>query len=185
MASRSSIFFSLFIALAILSHSQATDSIDRRIELKLSPFSSALEALQKQINYSFQNDGLLRLAVTHSSYSIQSNKALSILGANIIDTAVAMQSLRRDIDISSTTLNKRIAQVSNVEASCAKDGKQLGLDKVVRVSSKTDSSTPSVLCGAFRAIFGAVALDSGKADDAGKVFLNVHVDGVGRSHMIL
>ncbi|CAN1179791.1 Protein NUCLEAR FUSION DEFECTIVE 2 [Linum perenne] len=190
MASRSSVFLSLFIALAFLPHSQVTAAADP-VELSLSsPFSSALEALQKQINYSFENVGMLRLAMTHSSYSIESNKALSILGANVIDTAVSMQSLRTDIDISSTTLSERVAQISNVDNSCAVDGMRLGIHKVVRVSSKTDSTTPSVVCGAFRAIFGAVALDSGKADDAGKVFLNVHRGGVGggevgRAHIVL
>ncbi|KNA06367.1 hypothetical protein SOVF_181690, partial [Spinacia oleracea] len=40
--------------------------------------------------------------------------------------------------------------------------------------NKTNSTTPAVVCGAFCAIFGAIALDSGKSDAAAKVFLNVH-----------
>ncbi|CAL1367699.1 unnamed protein product [Linum trigynum] len=182
MASRCLFFIALFITLVVFSSSQVTaahEPVDRRIQLSLSPFASGLEALQNQIGYSFQKVGLLRLAMTHSSYSLENNNALSILGANVIDTAVAVQSLRGDIDISSKTLSDRIAKVSNVDNSCAVDGKRLGIHKVIRVSSKTDSSTPSVVCGAFRAIFAAIALDSGKVDEAGKVFLKVHGGGGG------
>lgn len=41
---------------------------------------------------------------------------------------------------------------------------------MVRVSVKTNSSNSGIVCSAFRAMFGAVAIDSGKADTAGDVF---------------
>lgn len=44
---------------------------------------------------------------------------------------------------------------------------RLGLQKIIRVSSKTDSSTASVVCGAFRAIFGAISIDARSVDSAG------------------
>ncbi|KAF4362432.1 hypothetical protein CsatB_017902 [Cannabis sativa] len=141
-----------------------------------SSFSKALEFLQGQIGYNFKSVGLLRRAMTHSSYSEENNRALSIFGASIIETSASLYYLKNDIDISPEELNTRITDVSKVETSCAKDGTRLGLHKVVRVSHKstTNSSTPSVVCGAFRAIFGAIAIDAGNCDDAGKVFLVVH-----------
>jgi len=36
-----------------------------------------------------------------------------------------------------------------------------------------------VVCSAFRAMFGAIALDIGKSDDAGDIFWNVHGGDVG------
>ncbi|PWA78161.1 ribonuclease III domain-containing protein [Artemisia annua] len=139
-----------------------------------SSFSLALETLQKHLNYEFKNIGLLRRAMTHSSYSEENNKAFSILGESIIQTTVALRALTKDIDISSKDLNDKISEVSKVDTSCAVDGMRLGLQNVVRVSSSTDSSTSSIVCGAFRAIFGAIALDTGKSDDAGNVFWAVH-----------
>ncbi|XP_050223305.1 protein NUCLEAR FUSION DEFECTIVE 2-like [Mercurialis annua] len=139
-----------------------------------SPFDTVLETLQKQINYSFTNVGLLHRAMTHPSFSQENNRALSIMGSNVIDTFVSLYWLSKDIDISSKELNRRVADVSNVKNSCAVDGTRLGLHKVVRVSDKTDSTSASVVCGAFRAIFGAIAIDTENADDAGSVFWGVH-----------
>lgn len=130
-------------------------------------------------SYTFQSIDLLRRAMTHSSFSEENNKALSILGASAIETSVSLQFLKKDIDASAKDLNHRILEISQVESSCAVDAIRLGLQKVIRVAPKTNSSAPAVVCGAFRAIFGAVAMDTGKSDDAGKVFWNVHGSEVG------
>lgn len=126
------------------------------------------------ISYTFEKIDLLRRAMTHASFSEENNRALSILGASVIETAVSFQSLSKDIDISSKDLNRIIAEVSKVESSCTGDASRLGLQKVVRVSPKTNSSAPSVVCGAFRAIFGAIAIDAANCSAAGKVFWGVH-----------
>lgn len=125
-------------------------------------------------SYTFLKIDLLRRAMTHPSFSEENNKALSILGVNVINTFVSMISLRKDIDISPKELNRLISEISKVETSCAADGMRLGLHNMVRISPKTNATAPSVVCGAFRAIFGAVAIDSGKSDDAGSIFWGVH-----------
>lgn len=112
--------------------------------------------------------------MTHASFSEENNKALSLLGSDIIRTAVSFRALFKDIDTSAKELNRRISEISNVESSCAVDGMRLDLHNVIRVSSKTNSSMPGVVCGAFRAVFGAIAVDTGKSDDAGDVFWRVH-----------
>ncbi|XP_010678735.2 protein NUCLEAR FUSION DEFECTIVE 2 [Beta vulgaris subsp. vulgaris] len=152
----------------------ARDEVSKDVITKYSPFSTALETLQKQINYTFDRIDLLRRAMTHASFSEENNRALSILGTSIIETSVSFRYLLDDIDTSSKSLNLKIAEVCNVESSCSVDGMRLGLHKVVRVSHNTNSTTPAIVCGSFRAIFGAVALDSGNSDDAAKVFWNVH-----------
>ncbi|KAF3594222.1 hypothetical protein DY000_02023336, partial [Brassica cretica] len=83
----------------------------------------------------------------------------------LIETSVSLKSLAKDIDISSKVLTRLIAEVSNVNSSCALDRHRLGLERVIRVSSKTDASNSAILCAAFRAIFGAVATDSGMVDE--------------------
>lgn len=127
-------------------------------------------------SYTFDSIVLLRRAVTHASFSEENNKALSILGASVIEASVALKSLAKDMDISPKDLNRKISEVCNMESSCAKEGLQLGLQKVVRVSPKTDSSSPAVVCGAFRAVIGAIAVDTGNFDDATRVFVAV-LDG--------
>ncbi|KAK9073510.1 hypothetical protein SSX86_007834 [Deinandra increscens subsp. villosa] len=172
LRSHLSVFF-ISVASAFVFCSPSTVSAGSQ-PLRSSSFSVALETLQKHINYEFNNIGLLRRAMTHSSYSEENNKAFSLLGESIIETTVSLRLLTKDVDISSKDLSDRTSEVSKVDTSCAVDGTRLGLQNVVRVSSNTNSSTSSVVCGAFRSIFGAIALDTGKVDDAGKVFLAVH-----------
>ncbi|KAL5747242.1 hypothetical protein ACOSP7_024242 [Xanthoceras sorbifolium] len=178
--------FTLFIALVLAISSSsfqaqaANGGHDQSFKFS-SPFETALETLQSHMNYTFKSIALLRRAMTHASFSEENNRALSILGENVIGTSVAFSSLRKDIEISPKDLNRRILEISNVESSCAVDGMRLGLQKVVRVSSKTSSTTPVVVCGAFRAIFGAIAIDTGNSDDAGRFFLRVHGGDVGKA----
>ncbi|KAL6973267.1 Ribonuclease [Sarracenia purpurea var. burkii] len=177
----------IFLALAVFSplqvfaQSHSGDSIlDVSIE-QSSSFSVALETLQRQINYTFESIGLLRRAMTHASFSEENNQALSILGAHVIEASVALRSLVKDVDISSKDLSRQMSEISNVQSSCTADGLWLGLQKVVRVSPKTNSSTPVVVCGTFRAIFGAIAVDAEGSDHAGRVFLRVHGGHIGRA----
>ncbi|KAL3642458.1 Ribonuclease [Castilleja foliolosa] len=135
-----------------------------------SPFSVALDTLQKQINYTFKSVGLLRRALTHASFSEENNKALSISGASVIETSIALQSLIKDVDISAKDLNRMIADASKVESSCNAYGTRLGLQNTVRVSHKTNASAPAVVCGAFRAVLGAIAVDGESSDEAGLVY---------------
>lgn len=108
--------------------------------------------------------------MTHSSYSEENNKALSILGESVIETSLALQSLIKDVDISSKDLNNLISEVSKVEGLCNSEGVRFGLQNIVRVARNTNATAPSVVCGAFRALFGAVAIDAGSSDEAGEVY---------------
>lgn len=174
----------IFIALTIYSFQlfQGVNSHQHdRIDQASSPFSVALDALQQQINYKFKNIGHLRRAMTHASYSEENNKALSILGEKVMETSVSLRALTTNMDISSKDLNRQISDVCNVDPSCASDGMLLRLHKVVRVSPKTSSSTPAIVCGAFRAMFGAIAVDTNSTDVAGSVFWKVHGGHDGRA----
>lgn len=111
--------------------------------------------------------------MTHASFSEENYKTLSIFGQSVIEAYVSLQSLSKDVDTSSKDLNHLIAQVSKVEGACNADGTRLGLQKIIRVSHKTNVTAPAVVCGAFRAIFGAIAVDAGSSDEAGKIYGDV------------
>lgn len=118
--------------------------------------------------------------MTHSSFSEENNRALGVLGASIIEASVALQSLSKNVDIAPKDLNAIISGVSKVDGSCNTDGTHLGLQKIVRVSHKTNITAPSVVCGAFRAIFGAIAIDAVSSDESGQIYLKVH-GGIGKA----
>ncbi|XP_047259588.1 protein NUCLEAR FUSION DEFECTIVE 2-like [Capsicum annuum] len=169
---------SILLALALYSSPQARANPSLSIR-PTSPFSIALETLQNQIQYTFQDVELLRRALTHASYSGENNRALSILGEKVIEGPVSLQLLSKDIDMPPKDLNRVIVDLSsNVVSSCVADGGRLGLQKIIRVSRKTNLSAPAVVCGAFRAVFGAIAIDKSSLDSAGKVFLTIHGKGM-------
>ncbi|GMH16801.1 hypothetical protein Nepgr_018642 [Nepenthes gracilis] len=176
MEKRGLVFLCFLIVFSVSSHFrvQACDDRCKQEVIASSPFSTALEILQKQMNYTFDSIGLLRRAMTHASFSEENNRALSILGTYVIETSVSLRYLTADIDMPAKTLDTKVSDISNVENSCSGDGMRLGLHKVIRVSSKTNASTPTVICGGFRAIFGAIAIDAGKSDFAGNIFWSVH-----------
>ncbi|MCL7047092.1 hypothetical protein MKW94_016853 [Papaver nudicaule] len=153
---------------------QVTDQLQyENSNLTSSEFSASLESLQKKIGYEFKKVDLLRRAMTHASYAGENNKGLSNLGLDVIKTSIALNCFQKDIDISASDLNRQITKVTEVN-SCAMDGLKLGLHNIIRVPVKGNSSAPPVVCSGFRGLFGAIAVDTGKADDAGNVFLNVH-----------
>uniref|UniRef100_A0A1D1ZIU9 Ribonuclease 3 n=1 Tax=Anthurium amnicola TaxID=1678845 RepID=A0A1D1ZIU9_9ARAE len=147
--------------------------------LASSPSQAALDALQKRIGYTFKSPGLLRRAVTHPSYSRDNYRPLGVLGLHAVRAVVSLRALAADPDASPGDLARRVADDTDGDA-CAADGLGLRLQALVRVAARTNASAPVVLCGAFRAVLGAVALDAGDVDACGDVFRRVHARGVGR-----
>lgn len=183
MNSRALFSLLFFLLFTVYSSPQILADGDFRFSkpVSVSPFSIALKNLQNHINYSFDNVQLLVRAMTHASFSEENNKALSILGLSVIEASVTLDLLNRNSDISAKNLNSKISEIIKVEASCAVNGTSLGLEKVIRVSPKTDPSAPNVVCGAFRALFGAVALDGGSLDKAQTVYLGIQEGGIGKA----
>ncbi|OMO93490.1 hypothetical protein COLO4_16923 [Corchorus olitorius] len=95
-------------------------------------------------------------------------------------TSVAIHSLEKDIDMSLKELDNVISEISNV-FSCVVDGMQLGLQNMVRVFAKTDPSSSTIVCGAFCAMFGVIAIDSGSTDKVENVFWSIHNGKVRRA----
>ncbi|ERM99494.1 hypothetical protein AMTRI_Chr10g6240 [Amborella trichopoda] len=170
-----SIHLILLPLLLFLSHFPLVTEAQKPVAMADSPFSDALKNLQKQIGYQFQDPILLQQAMTHASFSIENNKALHIAGVNLIETAITLKYLNQNRDIEAKDLALKLLELTT-EKACKESGVRLGLQKVVRVATRTDTST--AICGAFRALFGAIALDSGKADAAIDVFSKISGSGL-------
>lgn len=185
MNSRDLILFLLFLPFTVYASTHSSVLKDGFLiitePVSVSPFSIALKTLQDHINYTFQNVQFLERAMTHASFSQENNKAFRILGLGVIEASVTLELLNKNIDTTAKDLNTKISELRNVEASCATNGMWLGLEKVIRVSHKTNSSAPAVVCGAFRAIFGAVAIDSNSLDKAQTVYLGIQKGGTGKT----
>ncbi|XP_072963125.1 protein NUCLEAR FUSION DEFECTIVE 2 isoform X2 [Typha angustifolia] len=147
-----------------------------------SSFAAALQTLQKQIGYEFREIDLLRRAMTHPSYSRENCRALSILGLAAVESSAALRLLRSDADASAAAVSDRVSQASNITA-CSAAGDRLGLPAILRVATGTNASSPAVVCNAFRAMFGAVAVDAGGIDAAAEVFWRVNVAADGAAVM--
>ncbi|KAL6638650.1 hypothetical protein ACP70R_023761 [Stipagrostis hirtigluma subsp. patula] len=154
------------------SHPQATGAVGP--PPSSSPFDAALAALQKQIGYTFRAPDLLRRAMTHASYSRENGRALAVLGLAASQSAAALRALAADHDASASAVSRR-AREAATEAACAAAGARAGIPRVVRVAAGTNASAAPVVCGALRALVGAVAVDAGSADAAGEVFWRLHV----------
>ncbi|PKA52929.1 hypothetical protein AXF42_Ash001910 [Apostasia shenzhenica] len=141
-----------------------------------SSFSAGIDTLQNQIGYHFQSVDLLRRAMTHSSFSRDNNRALSLLGLSAMEATAAFSLLRDDPEASAAAVNGRIAEIAGFET-CSAAGNRLGIEKLVRVASGTTAS-PAIVCGALRAMFGAISVDAGGIDAVGKVVLRVVGSGL-------
>ncbi|PWA78160.1 ribonuclease III domain-containing protein [Artemisia annua] len=168
------IFFVAVVITATVLFSSPTVSA----QLRSFHFTNELDRIERIIDYKFQNIWYLRRAMTHSSYSDENNKDLSIIGLGIINATVARDTFTRRLNSSSKAVNDRLSMTNN-ENVCAAYGTFLRLESVVRVSASFDSSNSSILSGAFKALLGAIALDSGKIADAEKLFLGI-LDGASK-----
>nr|CAB3497421.1 unnamed protein product [Digitaria exilis] len=142
--------------------------------LSSSPFDAALSKLQAQIGYAFRAPYLLRRAMTHASYSIENGRALAVLGLAASQFAAALAALAADNDAAAEAVSRRAREAAS-EATCAAAGTHAGIPAIVRVAHKTDASSDTVVCGALRALIGAVAVDANSTDAAVEVFWKLHV----------
>ncbi|XP_044361789.1 protein NUCLEAR FUSION DEFECTIVE 2 [Triticum aestivum] len=142
--------------------------------LESSPFDAALAALQGRMGYAFRSPDLLRRAMTHASYSRENGRALAVLGLAAAESAAALRALAADRDAPASAVS-RAARDAAGEPACAAAGARAGIPGVVRVAGSTKASAPPVVCGALRALLGAVAVDNGTAAAAAEVFWRLHV----------
>jgi len=138
--------------------------------LPTAPLPVPLEHLQRQLNYTFRDRGLLLRALTHPSYLHEhpeaglDNQRLEFLGDAVLSLTVAEWIYHRYPEFREGEMTRlRAALVS--EESLARFATQLGVGSALRLGRGEEErggrERPANLCDAFEALIGALYLDGG------------------------
>ena len=129
-----------------------------------------LSALQERLGYSFRDDGLLRLALTHPSVAHESpgntphNQRLEFLGDSVLGLVLTRELYEKFPNFGEGPLTKARAQRVN-RRTLAAEARRLGIGEHLLVSRGEEASggrdRQSALADAFEALLGAIFLDSG------------------------
>jgi ribonuclease III len=129
-----------------------------------------LHQLQARLGYSFGNEGLLRLALTHPSVAQEQgagtphNQRLEFLGDAVLQLVLTGELYDKFPDMGEGPLTKARAQMVN-RRTLAAHGRRLGLGEQLILSRGEEANRgrerPSALADAFEALLGAVYLDGG------------------------
>jgi ribonuclease-3 len=133
---------------------------------------STLAELQQRLGYRFQDENLLRLALTHPSIAHESDRAtahnqrLEFLGDSVLGLVLSRQIYERFSEADEGVLTKSRARLVNA-ASLAEHGRALKLGAYLILSRGEENTggreRASALTDAFEALLGAVFLDGGFA----------------------
>ena len=125
-----------------------------------------LPALQQRLQHAFANPGLLKLALTHRSYSADHNERLEFLGDSVLNLAVADLLYARLTELPEGDLSRVRANLVKQDT-LHRLAVVLGLPEVLLLGEGEVRSggqkRPSILADALEAVIGAVYLDAGFA----------------------
>lgn len=131
---------------------------------------SALAELQQRLGYSFRDESLLRLALTHPSVAHEDgvaaadNQRLEFLGDSVLGLVLSQQLYETFLDADEGPLTKSRAKLVNRQ-SLAEHGRALGLGNHLILSRGEENTggreRASALADAFEALLGAIFLDGG------------------------
>ena len=131
---------------------------------------SDLAALQTRLGYTFREEAMLVLALTHPSVAheqgtpVQHNQRLEFLGDAVLQLALTRELYEKFPEFSEGPLTKARAKLVN-RRSLAVHGRALGLGPYLIVSRGEElhggRERPSALADAYEALVGAIFLDGG------------------------
>src|SRR5690625_7542504 len=125
---------------------------------------AALESLQKDLNYQFNQRALLEQALTHRSYAAKHNERLEFLGDGVLNFVVAALLFEQFQRIDEGDLSRVRASLVKQDT-LAELAQQLQLSDLLRLGEGELKSggfnRPSILSDALEAILGAIYLDGG------------------------
>jgi len=150
----------------------------------------SLPALQQRLQHAFANPALLKLALTHRSYSADHNERLEFLGDSVLNLAVADLLYARLTELPEGDLSRVRANLVKQDT-LHQLAVELGLSEVVRLGEgevrSGGSRRPSILADALEAVIGAVYLDAGFAAAQALVHrlfnsveINPNMDAIGK-----
>ena len=123
---------------------------------------------QKNLEYKFKNQDLLRAALTHRSYSCEyglkyCNERMEFLGDSVLSAVVCEYLYKKYSQNDEGKLSQIKAQIVSSQ-NLSKWAKKIKLDKFVLISKSEEQnsarSRESLLCDSFEAVTGAIFLDS-------------------------
>ena len=123
---------------------------------------------EKKIGYKFKNEGLLKIALTHSSYANENhtrdNERLEFLGDSVLSIIISDYIFKRMQDVDEGDLTKFRATLV-CEQSLASVAEKIHLNELVflgRGEERTGGRRrPSIISDAFEAVLASIYLDSG------------------------
>ncbi len=122
-----------------------------------------LKILQDRIGYTFREPDLLRLAVTHRSYSSHHNERLEFLGDSLLNCVTAINLYGRFASLNEGSLSRLRSSLVRQQA-LHEVAQKLDLSSFLQLGEgelKTGGfKRPSILADAMEALFGAIFLDS-------------------------
>ena len=129
-----------------------------------------MEQLEKNLKYTFKNKGLLKNALTHSSYanekkgSTTSNERLEFLGDSVLSIIVSDYIYKNFPNLPEGQLTRLRASLVCEKSLCS-FSKQLGVGDYILLGkgerANGGAARPSILADAFEAILAAIYLDGG------------------------
>ncbi len=129
-----------------------------------------LQDLQAQLGYTFRDERMLRLALTHPSVAheqdvpVQHNQRLEFLGDSVLGLVLTRELYLRFPDCGEGSLTKARAHLVN-RRSLSEQAARMSLGEVVLLSRGEETSggrsRPSIQADAFEALIGAIFLDGG------------------------
>ena len=128
-----------------------------------------LRELELRLGHQFQDQGLLREALTHGSATAlnrrrRTNERLEFLGDRVVGLAVAELLIRRYPDEQEGALTPRLAGLVSEQA-LAEAARELDLGAWLEVARSEEEAggreRPAILADALEAVLGAVYLDGG------------------------
>ena len=131
---------------------------------------SDLAAFQARLGYTFRDEALLRLALTHPSIAheqgtpVQHNQRLEFLGDAVLQLALTRELYEKFPDFNEGPLTKARAKLVN-RRTLAVHGRDLRLGEHLILSRGEElhggRERPSALADAYEALIGAIFLDGG------------------------
>lgn len=125
---------------------------------------SRYSRLEAELGYEFTNPDLLRVALTHRSFSSQHNERLEFLGDSVLNCAASILLYQTHPDMDEGKMSRVRSHL--VKQDClALVGRGLSLDKYLSLGAgelrSASTIKDSIVADGLEALFGAILLDSG------------------------
>jgi len=121
-------------------------------------------SLGRIIHYTFQDESLMMMALTHRSFNAQHNERLEFLGDSILSFLIAQELYQRFPKIDEGDLSRLRAQLVK-ESSLSSIATSMGLGDFIQLGEGELKSAgwrrPSILADTLEAMIGAIYLDAG------------------------